>query len=123
MNYFKLFFIRLDRMLMSDVYSNKWSSNRFTFLFTVTISNLVFWSVILALTLFKHSFPAIPIEIVYIYGMANSFAMTGKIAQKYSETKDKITDNQLTIEKIKNGKLPHDTEESPEEKPNPSPEE
>lgn len=118
--YIRFILERFDRMFMSDTYANKWSSNRVTFMFTVTISNLTFWLLVLFLTMTNHTFPSIPMEIVYIYGMANGFAMTGKITQQYSETKDKVSDNQLVIEKIKNGNLPHDLEPAPEEKENPN---
>lgn len=117
MNYIKLLFKRLDEMLMGDTIYNKWSSNRFTFVFTVIVSNVVFWSLILYLSIANGSFPIIPDPIIYIYGMANGFAFTGKVAQRFSEVKERVSDNGVKIEQVKNGKVPHDTDEAPEEIP------
>ncbi len=105
---------RLDMMLIDDILSNKWSSNRFTFVFTVIISNVTFWLLIFYLSIVLQKFPEIPDAIIYIYGMANGFAFGGKVVQKYSEVKQIISNNGVTIEKVKNGKIPNDSEESPE---------
>ena len=113
-NFFKLIFQRIDNMLMSDINNNKWSSNRVTFVSTVTISNLVFWCTVLILALKGGNFPEIPDALIYIYGMANGFAFTGKVAQHASEVKRTVSNNGVKIEQVKNGKLPHDLDEAPE---------
>ena len=120
--FIKLIFQRIDNMLMSDIGKNKWSSNRVTFVSTVTISNVIFWCTLLVLSLKNGNFPEIPDALIYIYGMANGFAFTGKVAQHASEVKKTVSDNGVKIEQVKNGKLPHDLDESPEGVP-PPPEE
>ena len=115
----KLIFQRIDNMLMSDISNNKWSSNRVTFVSTVAISNFIFWGTVLFLSIKTENFPNIPDALIYIYGMANGFAFTGKVAQHASEVKKLVSNNGVKIEKVKNGKLPHDLDEAPEEKPPP----
>lgn len=100
---------RFDEMLMDTIKHQKWSSKRFTYLFTVLISNFAFWIPFIIITCTTGNFPVVDMSIVYVYGMANGFAIGGKLIQRHEETKENLA-------KITNGHgLPKDEEESPED--------
>lgn len=100
-------------MLMDTTKHQKWSSKRFTYLFTVLVSNIAFWIPFVIITWVTGNFPSVDMEIVYIYGMANGFAIGGKLIQRHEETKENLA-------KIANGHgLPKDDEEAPEGAPPP----
>ena len=104
---------RLDEMLMDTTKNQKWSSKRFTFLFTVLVSNIAFWIPFIIITILNWEFPTVSMSIVYIYGMANGFAIGGKLIQRHEETKENLA-------KIANGHgFPKDDDEAPEDSPPP----
>jgi len=108
MKFLRTIIFRLDQMLMDSVKKQKWSSARFTYVFTVSISNIFFWSLFLWLTIATGSFPIVSMELVYIYGMANGFAIGGKYLQKQQEVKESLGLNGHVP-------TPGDEEEAPED--------
>jgi hypothetical protein len=82
--------------------NHMWSSQRFAYIFTMFISNLVIWGAILYLIIHTGVFPEIPEGIIFIYGISNGVASFAKVWQKKEErftakvsniTEDKKDDN------------------------------
>ena len=62
-----------------------WSSNRFAYVFTMFISNLVIWGGILFLVITASAFPEIPQGVIFVYGISNGVASVAKVWQKREE--------------------------------------
>jgi len=64
------------------------SSNRFAFLFTTIISNVVFWLVWAAICIFyTRDIVDVPTGVYVIYGLANGIVGLGKFGQNIAELK------------------------------------
>jgi hypothetical protein len=63
------------------------SSNRFAFLFTTLISNIVFWLVWAGVSSYKGEMVDVPTGVYIIYGLANGIVGLGKLGQNLSEFK------------------------------------
>lgn len=74
-------------MLKSDGGKDAWSSARFTFVFTVLLSNLIIFIALFALIIKEGKFPDVPEGVLWLYGVANGISFVGKVSQKFRETK------------------------------------
>jgi hypothetical protein len=61
------------------------SSGRLAFLFSIGLSNIVVWPLLVFLTLYNKAFPAIPEGVVYIYAAAQGLSFAGKAAQSFAD--------------------------------------
>jgi hypothetical protein len=77
---------KLSSLLQDGSGDGTWSTTRFTFLFTVIVSNVVIFGVWVAICYHRRDIVAIPSQIVTIYSLANGIAATSKIVQKRFET-------------------------------------
>lgn len=65
--------------------NHMWSANRFSYVFTMFVSNLVMWGGILYLIIYANAFPEIPEGVIFIYGISNGVASITKVWQKREE--------------------------------------
>jgi len=79
------FWERFQTMFIEDESDGFWSSNRFSFIVTMFLSNVIMWGSILFLVIMNLAFPAIPESIVVLYGLANGVASAAKVFQKREE--------------------------------------
>jgi hypothetical protein len=63
------------------------SSNRFAFLFTTIISNVVFWLVWACICGYQGKVVDVPPGVYIIYGLANGIVGLGKFGQNVAEIK------------------------------------
>jgi hypothetical protein len=75
--------------------ANSLSSNRFTFIFTTIISNIVFWATWAGICGYQGKVVDVPTGVYVIYGLANGIVGLGKFGQN-------ITENITTKTEIKN---------------------
>jgi hypothetical protein len=67
--------------------SNTLSSNRFAFLFTTIISNVLFWLTWAGVSAFNREIVDVPPGVYIIYGLANGIVGLGKFGQNITEIK------------------------------------
>ena len=84
-NIIKTFWSKFQTMFVESNEDNLWSANRFSYVFTMFISNLVMWGAVLFLVINSLAFPEIPNGIIMIYGISNGVASIAKVWQKREE--------------------------------------
>jgi hypothetical protein len=67
--------------------SNTYSSNRYAFLFTTIISNVIFWILWAAISVYLGKLAEVPTGVYVIYGLANGIVGLGKFGQNIAEIK------------------------------------
>jgi hypothetical protein len=82
---------KLSSIFKANETSSNWSSIRVAFIYTVLVSNLVFWGIWGWLSLAKHECLRVPQSVILIYASANGISTGGKIWQKNQEAKKNIT--------------------------------
>jgi len=93
------FWAKFQSMFIENSETGLWSSNRFAYVFTMFISNLVIWGGILFLVITASAFPEIPQGVIFVYGISNGVASIAKVWQKREE---RMTEQLENINK-KNG--------------------
>ena len=71
--------------LLKESESCSLSFMRFASLFTILSSNIVVWYTWIIICTLSKSLVDIPDGVVYVYGIANGVAISGKVAQKFAE--------------------------------------
>ena len=84
-NISKSFYEKFQTMFVESSDDGHWSSNRFAYVFTMLISNLILWGCILFIVITTTSFPEIPGGIIMVYGISNGVSSIAKIWQKREE--------------------------------------
>ena len=84
---FQALFQKISTMLQEKITDQTWSSTRFAFIFTVSISNISVFLSVLILTIKDGVIPDVPEGILWLYALANGISFTGKVAQKFKEQK------------------------------------
>ena len=79
------FWDKFQTMFEESGDDHMWSANRFAYVFTMLISNLVIWGAVLYLVIHLNAFPEIPQGIIFIYGISNGVASMAKVFQKREE--------------------------------------
>lgn len=79
---------RIDRLLIENTKDGLWSTTRFSFIFTVVVSNLVIWLLIVIYFIANNKFPDVPESMVWMYASANGVAGMTKVASKITEKKN-----------------------------------
>lgn len=97
----------LSSMLKTDGGKDAWSSARFTFVFTVLLSNIIIFVALAVLLIKESKFPDVPEGVLWLYGVANGISFAGKVSQKFRETKTPTEEVEV---------VEHLTEETPNEK-------
>lgn len=68
---------------------SKWiSSTRFSFIFTMLLSNIIVWGLFLILSFIQCKFISVPESVIALYCVSNGIVWTGKIRQKKQENSD-----------------------------------
>lgn len=80
----KTFWQRFQTMFIEDD-DEFWSSNRFAYVFTMLVSNIIMWGCVLLLVIINKEFPEIPQGVIFIYGISNGVASIAKVWQKREE--------------------------------------
>lgn len=78
---------KLSSMLEENAPVNAWSSTRFSFIFSVVLSNVVVFSLIGYETILTGKVPDVPEGTIWIYALANGISFAGKVSQKFGELK------------------------------------
>ncbi len=79
------FWSKVETMFIESEDDNMWSANRFAYVITMLISNLIIWGAILYFVIHQGSFPDIPDGVIFIYGISNGVASITKVWQKREE--------------------------------------
>lgn len=79
---------KLSSMLEENTAANAWSSTRFSFIFSVILSNVVLFSLIGYETVLTGKVPDVPEGAIWIYALANGISFAGKVSQKLGELKN-----------------------------------
>jgi len=81
----KKIFEQFLTIFRTDETSKNWSSTRFTFVFTVLLSNVVIFTLFAIFSMSDGKFPEISEGVLWLYAIANGIAFTGKVSQKFKE--------------------------------------
>ena len=84
-NILNSFWDRFQTMFEESGDDHMWSANRFAYVFTMFISNLVMWGGVIYLMITLGAFPQIPEGVIFIYGISNGVASMAKVFQKKEE--------------------------------------
>lgn len=84
-NIINSFWDKFQTMFEESGDDHLWSANRFAYVFTMFISNLIMWGGILYLVIHLSVFPEIPEGVIFIYGISNGVASIAKVWQKREE--------------------------------------
>lgn len=79
---------KLSSMLEENAAVNAWSSTRFSFIFSVVLSNVVLFTLIGYETISTGKVPDVPEGAIWIYALANGISFSGKVFQKLGELKN-----------------------------------
>ncbi len=79
------FFPYFTGMLKENEKDKRWSSQRFAFILTILISNILVWYTYVIISILEHRFVEVPEAIVFLYGLANGIAGASKVFQKIPE--------------------------------------
>lgn len=93
----KKMFIRLDGILKASPTDTGWSSNRFVFIISNVLADVITWGGVLALFIITDKFPDIPDGLLWLYALAKGLTAASKIAQKPFDNTltDSIAQNDL----------------------------
>jgi hypothetical protein len=99
---------KLSSLLQDGSGDQMWSTTRFSFLFTVLISNIVIFGVWAAVCYHTRQIVSIPSGVLSIYLAANGITATSKIVQKHFETRAENTaaatqtlETEVPVEEVK----------------------
>lgn len=104
------FWDKFQSMFIENSETGIWSSNRFAYVFTMFISNLVIWGGILYVIITTITFPEIPNGVIMVYGISNGVASFAKVWQKREERFIEQIESTERINTQTNGEMPHDNE-------------
>lgn len=92
---------KISSMLEENAAVNSWSATRFSFVFSVIMSNVVLFGIIMYETILTGKVPDVPEGAIWIYALANGISFAGKVSQKFGELKNKNEDQKSSEEDSK----------------------
>ena len=78
----------MSSMLEENSSVNAWSSTRFSFIFSVVMSNIIMFGIICYETVLTGKVPDVPEGAIWMYALANGISFAGKVSQKLGELKN-----------------------------------